>query len=395
MNVKEQREAAIAAAQQIVDRAKAAGRDLTEAEQAETKGHFAEVERLAALIERAAKSAELVKAIGGLEPNEVGWSRDGYQPAGLSAGVKVLALTGRAAKAHAGQIAAKALSRAGGYGTKAVLETGSVVTPVPLQTRIITDGKVPTSLLEILPVTIRSGPTYRYLRQTVRTNHAAIVAPGATKPTSIFTLEEVPGKLEVFAHLSEPIDKYLLSDTAELSRFLETEMLYGLNLSVEDESLNGDGSTGHLSGILDNAIQTQAFSVDMVTSLRAGVTKLEILGYTADAFVLAPADWETIETTRNLAGNFDLNGPIDRAARRVWGVPVVLSTSLTAGTALALDASAATISTDTGGIETKWSDQSGDLFDKNQLKVRTEGRFSIDVVTPSAIVEISLTEGGS
>ena len=395
MNIKQQREAAIAAAQQIVDRAKAEGRDFTESEQAETKGHFAEVERLAALINRAEKSAELVKSIGGLAPTEVSWSRDGNIPAGLSAGVKVLALTGPAAKAHAGQIATKALSHAGGYGTKALLETGSVVTPVPLQSGIITDGKVPTSLLEMLPVTVRSGPTYRYLRQTVRTNRAAIVDPGNLKPTSVFTVEEVDGKLEVFAHLSEPIDKYLLSDAGELARFLETEMLYGLNLAVEGEILNGMGGAGHLSGILDNDIQTQFFTVDKVTTLRAAITKLEVLGYTASAFVLTPADWENIETTRNLAGNFDLNGPVDRAARRVWGVPVVLSNGLIPGTALALDSSAATISTDAQGIETKWSDQSGDLFDYNQLKVRTEGRFNIDVVAPLAIVEVWLTDGGS
>jgi HK97 family phage major capsid protein len=393
MNLKEQRAAALKAAQDIVAKAKDESRDLTAEEITEVETKTAEIRRIDSHIAAGDRSAALVKSIGGMAEDEVGWSRDGNVP--TVANGRVLALTGAGAKAHAAQIASKALAAARGYGTKAVLETGSVVTPVPLQTRIITDGKVPTSLLEILPVTVRSGPTYRYLRQTVRTNHAAIVAPGATKPTSIFTLEEVDGKLEVFAHLSEPIDKYLLSDTAELSRFIETEMLYGLNLAVEDEALNGDGSPGHLSGILDHAVQTQAFSVDMVTSLRAAITKLETLGYTASAFVLTPADWEIIETTRNTAGNFDLNGPIDRAARRVWGVPVVPSTSLTAGTALALDASAATISTDAGGIETKWSDQSGDLFDKNQLKVRTEGRFSIDVVTPSAIVEISLTEGGS
>lgn len=392
MNLKQQREAAIAAAQQIVDRAKAAGRDFTESEQAETKGHFAEAERLAALIDRAEKSAALVTAIGGLEPNEVSWSHDGYQPAGLSAGAKVLALTGTAAKVHAGQIASKALGTTGGFGTKAVLETGSVVTPVPLQSGIIEQGKVPASLLEMLPVTVRSGPTYRYLRQTARTNNAAIVAAGGTKPTSVFTIEEVDGKLEVFAHLSEPIDKYLLSDAAELSRFIGAEMLYGLNLAVETEVLSGAGTAGHLTGILaTSGVQTQAFSVDKLTTLRAAITKLESIGYTASAFGLNPADWETIETTRNTGGNFDLNGPVDRAGRKVWGVPVVLSTGLTAGTALALDASAATISTDAQGIETKWSDQSGDLFDKNQLKVRTEGRFNIDVVAPAAIVVATLT----
>lgn len=377
MTLKEQRAAILKSAQDIVDAA--VGRDLTPAEVTAVEAKCADVKALDA---SAAKTAAVVDYFNApINGN------------GVSG--KVLALTGPSARAHAAQIAAKALGTTGGYGVKAALESGSVVTPVPLQPGIIEQGKVPATLLELLPVTVRSAPSYRYLRQTVRTNLAAIVAPGDTKPTSIFTVEEVNAALQVFAHMSQPVDKYLLSDSAELTRFLEAELFYGLHCAIEDEILNGDGSPGHLSGILDHAIQTQAFSVDMVTSLRAAVTKLEVLGYGASAFVLAPTDWQSVETTRNLTGTFDLGGPIDRAGRRVWGVPVVLSTSLTAGTALALDASAATISTDAQGIEVKWTDQSGTLFDTNQLRARVEGRFNIDVTIPAAIVEIALTDGGS
>lgn len=380
-SARERRDRALKAAQDIVATAEAEKRDLTPDETVEVKSHTTEVENLNAFIKSAADSQAALKAIGA-EPDD--------SPGATGT---ALALTGPAAKHAATYIANTALGNASGFGQKAVLGVGAIATEVPLATTPLAIGKTATSILQTIPVVRRSTPTYRYLRQTVRTNNAAIVAPGGTKPTSVYTVDDIDGKLEVFAHLSEPVDKYLLADASELGRFIATEMLYGLNAAVEQEVLNGAGTAGHLTGILaTSGIQTQAALTDSVTTLRAAITKLEVAGYTASVFVLNPTDWEAIETTRNTSGAFDLNGPVDRAAQKVWGVPVVLSSRIAAGTALAFDTSTVQISTDTQGIETKWSDQHGTLFGTNQLIARVEGRFGLDVLIPTGTVKITLPE---
>ena len=45
-------------------------------------------------------------------------------------------------------------------------------------------GKPARSLLDVIPVTAHDGTEFAYMRQTTRTNNAAVVAEGATKPTS-------------------------------------------------------------------------------------------------------------------------------------------------------------------------------------------------------------------
>ncbi|AUZ87993.1 phage major capsid protein [Arthrobacter agilis] len=308
---------------------------------------------------------------------------------GSGSGAKRLALTGAGRKDSARAIAGKMMT-GDRFGRKALTDSGSIVTPVPLQGDVASMGRVPASLLEVLPVIQHESPTFKFLRQTRRENSAAIVAPGAVKPTSLYTVEGVPGELRVFAHLSDPVDKYLLQDVASLERFVADEMLAGLNAAVEAEVLNGDGMAGHLRGILaTSGIQVQAASADGVTTVRAGITKLEAAGHDASVIVLSPGAWADMETARNASGAFDLAGPVDRAARKLWGVQVVLSTTVPVNTGLIFDASTLAVDTDLAGIETKWSD-AGELFDRNQVKARVEGRFSVSVFQPSGVVEFTL-----
>ena len=69
-------------------------------------------------------------------------------------------------------------------------------------------GMVATGLLDVLPVQQHTTAEYAYLRQSVRTNNAAVVAEGATKPTSVYSVVSVEQSLAVVAHLSEGIPWY-------------------------------------------------------------------------------------------------------------------------------------------------------------------------------------------
>ena len=55
---------------------------------------------------------------------------------------------------------------------------------------------------------------YAYLRQSVRTNNAAVVAAGAVKPTSVYTVTGIENSLVVIAPLSEGIPRYWLLDNS-------------------------------------------------------------------------------------------------------------------------------------------------------------------------------------
>ena len=75
------------------------------------------------------------------------------------------------------------------------------------------------------------------MRQTVRTNNAAVVAAGALKPTSVYTVTRIENALVVIAHLSEGIPRHWLIDNASLEAFLASELEFGLRTAVEAKVL--------------------------------------------------------------------------------------------------------------------------------------------------------------
>ncbi len=292
-----------------------------------------------------------------------------------------LRIDGRAAKAAVSQRETKGL--------------GSLVFPSTITTMPIAAGQPAASLLDIIPAVVLPGGarTFNYLRQTVRTNNAAPVAPGALKPTSVYTLVPITGEIRPIAHLSEPMNQYDLSDNAQLGQFLDSELRYGLALGVTSQVLAGTGVAPEIEGIGTVAgTQSQAWTTDRILTARAALTKLEVIGLAGAAFVLHPTDWEAIETAKATTGEFILDtsgAPIDRVQRKLWGVPVVLDVSITAGTGWLIAADSLVLVTD-GQVRIEWATTADD-FEKNLVRARCEGRYGLQINRPLGLVELDLT----
>jgi len=382
MNLREQKAAALKAAREIAEAAKAVGRNLTEAEVKSIDEHLAKADEVQGQIDQAEESQGRMKRLGMVADAE-------------DSGQYFLG-----SKADLAGAIVKAMSTAGGgsYGQKALITAGDVFTDVPLSPADpITQPRPPASLLDALPFRTIGQPTFRYLRQTTRTNNAATVAVGGTKPTSAYGLTPVEGKLHVIAHVSEPLDEYWLDDAPSLLSFVQAEMVYGLRLAAEAQVLNGDGVGSNLTGIANTSgIQTQAFATDEFLTTRKAITAVDVLGHTPRMFVMNPTDWENIETAAFTSGNYILNAegrgnlPVDAAARRLWGVPVVLSTTQAAGAAFLISTGSVEVLTD-GSVKTATTNGVSDDFVKNQLRMRVESRFEVAVTNPTGVVSIDLT----
>ncbi|NKV30739.1 HK97 family phage prohead protease [Rhodococcus hoagii] len=389
MNVKEQKAAAVAKMRAIVDGAKAAGVELTDEEALEVSGLLDEVKGFDEQIKKSLDSQALVAAVeklgAGIEPvvNESEKSGMGAMTKG-----RFLGLSGKSAKDAAGKLAGQMLGQAGGV--KSLTAAGTTVTGTPLvsQSPIELD-KVPTSFLDVLAVAQHNTQAYQYLRQTVRENNAAVWEAG-NKPESKFTVENVEAKLATVAHTSEGVDRYTLIDNAALGDFLSAEMIDGLRHAVEAQVLNGDGTGKNMLGVLaTSGVLTQAFATDLVTTTRKAITSLEALGRKPGVYVLSPTDWEALELARNTSGSFDLaHTAVDRAARKLHGVPVTVSTALPAKTAVLLDLDAVKVDTDTHGLIVEWGTK-GDDFVQNASRLLVEGRFGVSVLRPSGVVKIA------
>lgn len=392
ITLKDRLKAAQAELLAIQTKATAEGRDFTKTESETIERLSSDAADFKLGIERAEKSRKSIAALVGDE------EYDSDAPDRLHGGSKsFFALAGDRGRKAASGIAAQ---MKGGPGTKAFPTSGQllsnqVFTPDPVDTQ-----KIPTTIVSLLPIVARDSSTWEGLRQTGFTSNASIVPAGATKPTTTISLERITRSLSVLAHLSEPTDKFVLEDNSHLIDFVHRNMLFGLEQALEEEVLNGDGSTfkvdnidaKHFTGILHTiGVQQQAFVGDQLVTLRSASAKLEASGFNSDAYIVNGNDWATIESRRNTSGQFDLGAAVELAERRAWGTRVVTSTRIPTGTAVALDLTALNIDTDRAGVRIAW-DASGSLFDKNQMKARVEGRFNLSVERPEGIVVIDLEQ---
>lgn len=386
--------AALMKAKAIADAAD--GRDFTDTETEQVQAHLEESRRLKAEFEKAKANETMRTALA-----ELG---EGVSSGG---GTKANPVHPRV-KASGGTDWSETMLRhvAGAHGYKGVLANGTVAVNVPLEPEVVRTDIPVLSVRQLMPNVQNTSGRFSYLRQTVRTNNAAVVAQGAKKPTSIYTFGRIDDRVRTIAHLSEPIAKQDLDDVPLLRNFIDQEMRLGLDIALENEIMNGDGTGEHFTGLGNvSGSQAQAWDTNALVTARKAVTKLERYGYLGGAgFLMSPEDWETIELLADNEDRFYYGGPqtaVNPGSRRLWGVPVVVSDAAADGTAFLADFSQMRLHVRGDGV-LDWSENVYDKdalgsgvgasdFERNMLRFRFEGRFGLEILRPSAIVEVDLT----
>lgn len=244
----------------------------------------------------------------------------------------------------------------------------------------------------IIPVRPASGDKIWYLRQTVRTNNAAPVAAGGTKPTSTFTVERIEATFRTIAHVTEALDRALLADHEALGDFLSSELRLGVLLAEEDQILNGNGTAPNLRGILNvSGILTQALGSDSRSdAIMKAITAVRVSGtLEPDAIVMHPSDYQDVALEKTADGEYVHGKPTDAEPGRIWGKPVITSTAIASGTALVgafADASAIYLRED---ARVDFTDSHDDEFIKNQVRFRGEERLQVAVFRPAGFCTVT------
>lgn len=276
--------------------------------------------------------------------------------------------------------------------TKGIGSDGSALFPIPLINTTPYAGDTAAEhaprLVDVLPTVTRSASVYDAIVETGTTGNAAVVQPGGKKPQTKLALKKVEQRLQVIATISDPIDKYVLQDTANLDTYVGTRLTDKVMDALETEVLTGDGQEGHLNGLASiTEIQTQAWDNSMLDTLAAGINKLESIGVTAQTIAMSPADWLTLQRSKNADGDYYMSNVLDAVTRKVWGVTIATVAGLATGTAWIIGQDALTLSTD-GQVDVEWNPYSS--FDTNQTIARVEGRWQLDCYSPQRVVKTTL-----
>lgn len=257
------------------------------------------------------------------------------------------------------------------------------------------------NLLTVVPVQTDS---VKYGQQTLRDNKARIVAEGTSKPYSDYKWEDRTATIETIAHLTK-LTLQAIADAPRLVAEVESEMRFGLGMAEEDEILNGDGTSGHLDGLMNNAT---AYAVPAgmdatnvltpVDRLRVAMLQIHLAYAIPDGHVLNPINVAEIDLLRrdpDQGGGYLFSRPDgDTGVARIWRLPVVESPSMVVNEFLTGAFKYSVHLYDRQGVTVAISTENDDDFETNKATMRVESRIGLGVRRPYGLVAGSL-KGGS
>jgi HK97 family phage major capsid protein len=425
---------ALTPARDLAAKAEAEGRDLTGEERASIQKGFEAAKAIKTRMDQAKADSDLTAQLDSLgdgiefAPSAKGRTDVGGDGSALwtprkgetvgQAFVKSEAYQSLMKQARDGRFSEKQRVQSDPFGAKALITGLSDTSAGALVVNDNIGLQVGLNLFQ-RPLTLRNlvtngqttSDTIEYVRVTSTTNNAAPVAEATTaalptqdgstgalinnagggyKPESVMALAKVSTTVKTIAHWM-PATKRALADAGQIRTLIDQFLRYGLEEELEDQMMNGDASgenfdgIGHVSGT-----QSQAFDTDVLTTTRKARTKVRTVGRsTPTAFVMNPADWETIDLLQDNEARYFFGGPARLGQPTLWGLPVVESEAVSAGTAYVGDFRKAVL-WDREQASISVTDSHADFFIRNLVAILAEMRAAFGVLQPNAFVEIDM-----
>lgn len=246
------------------------------------------------------------------------------------------------------QAQAKTPVKIGGVKNTIAGITGAGLNQLPVQAERISEmlglPQAPITVLDLINVSRTNSNMVEWVRHLTRTLNAAETAEGAAKPQSDLTFDVVQSPVLTIAHyLTET--RQILGDEPRLRDLIDSELLYGLNLRLAGQVVNGAGTGGTLTGILNTAgIQTrtkngttpvgrdQLTTTSLLDTFRLAITDIQLEFFEPDAILCNPIQAEKFELEKDSQGRY--LAVFDPVTLRLWRTRVVTDTRITNGTAL-------------------------------------------------------------
>lgn len=276
--------------------------------------------------------------------------------------------------------------------------TGSDATVAPdRKPGIVSGAFLPFSMEALLPSTTTTSNAIEFTKEASFTNSAAEAAEGAQKGESALTWTLVNMPVSTVAHWIK-ISKQLAADNTALAAYVNTRMRYGVNQKVDTQLVVGGGVAPALSGTFNTGNYTaHGYTAANITAFPATTLKrfalirkvmgdLYAAGYPATAVVLNPADWASMEIElMTVAAGQTLFSVGAGGEPRLFGLPVIQSIGMTAGSFQVGAFGEAYMVYNREGVIVEMSDSDGDNFQKNLITLRAERRLALATEKPAAV----------
>ena len=251
----------------------------------------------------------------------------------------------------------------------------------------------PLTVEQLLGSVPTTSNAIEFTRENAFTNNAAEASEGAGKAESALTWTLVNMPVSTVAHWLK-ISRQLAMDNVALAAYVDTRMRYGVQRKIEAQLVVGDGVAPNISGLMDAGNFTAHGYADAnlgttmkkLVLIRLIMADLWAAGYPADAILLPPAEWASIEISlMTTSAGQAAYSVADGGQPRLFGVPVVPSIGMASDTLLVGNFAQAATLYNREGVVVEMSDSDSDNFTKNLVTIRAERRLALAVERPAAM----------
>lgn len=274
---------------------------------------------------------------------------------------------------------------------KATMTTSAGIAPETARTGQVAFAAVqPPRIIDIIPAYPTGQAAVVYLEETTFTNAAAERAEAAVyaEAALAYTERNVPVRS---IGVSLPVTDEQREDVAGVEALIDGRLRTMLQLRLDSQLLNGNGTAPNLLGTLNvTGIQTQARATDPhPDAILKAMTKVRTTGAAEpSAVILNPSDWQTVRLAKTTDGAYLFGPPYDAGIPRIWGVPVVASSALAQGTGIVGDYAAHAGLFLRAGIEVQVA-LSNDDFVKGKVTFRAGMRAAVVHFRPAAFCTVT------
>lgn len=263
----------------------------------------------------------------------------------------------------------------------------------PYEAGIVTDPRQVLAIESLFGKINIDVNAYQYIKYGFVTTETAtgpaVVSEGSAKPESNYSGSIETGTIKTLAHWTKMTEQ-MIADNGNIVTFINDDIQYQLNKVIDAQIVNGTGS-GQLKGlsasgnytdyITGAGIDTGDTVIDLILKVK---TKMEAANIRNISLLLNPVDWCKVLCSKNVNKDYLIPGIVDIPQQRIWGVPVILSGSVTSGKFHMGNFYEGGKIFERQGVTVEMA-RSGDDFEKNLMTLRVERRMDFAVVQPKAL----------
>lgn len=272
--------------------------------------------------------------------------------------------------------------------------TRNTITPA-YQAGMVTMPDQPLQIEQLIPHIPVSVDAIEYTKEGFVTDGSKIVAEGeklgettVTNPT-LHTANCVNiGAYTVVTH-------QLLTNESALAAFIETKMQYKLKLNIENQLINGDGTSTQLGGLLHEGNFTDKTTAVQGKLPKSGATLLDFALLLKTEFekqyivpehlLLNPDDWAQLALLKDANGHYILGGPQLLATKNLWGTSIITTPFLSASKYILGNFTLGATIYDRESLDFRISDSDGENFKSMLYTFRVNRRLGFAVENLLAI----------